>query len=318
MLSDAREWRSWITAAAGLVPSIVLLLACSDGNHMPTPPGPTEPTGSLVEASECKVGLSSDPDSVDSCVDCLAYTYAADATLDLTHVNAGFNCCPGEITADITFQDSLIVVEEHERESGCDCLCLYDIDYRIENLRPRVYTIRVVELYLRDGDEPLEFTLDLSAPVSGQHCAERTGYPWCLELYQAGGELVSVSGCKVGADTQGPQEEECMEYAYADDGTLDLLHVNAIFNCCPGEITGEVSVEPGPDYSTITISEHEAINGCRCSCPYDLAYQLPQLPPGIYRIMTVEYCDWGDWPGHTTLDFTVDLSSPTSGIYCEP
>ncbi len=297
--------------------STPLLLACFEQTPTPIPPGPHEPSGWLMPAGVCKESTV-DTEPYDSCVECVGFTYTGDAVLILTHMNAGFNSCPGSITADIRFQDSLIVIEAHERESGCDRLCLYDLHYRIERLRPRVYTLRIVQPYLRQGDEPLEFTLDLRAPVSDHWCVPRSGYPWCLDLYPTGGALVSVSECVVSSDSLWPGWHECMEYAYGEDGTLDLLHVDAVFNCCPGEITGTVTIEPSFEGGTITIDESEKINGCRCICPYTLRYRVEGLPRGIYRILTIEHYASLPHTPRTTLDFTVDLSTPTSGVYCTP
>jgi hypothetical protein len=110
----------------------------------------------------------------------MEYTYDGESTLLLKHINAGFNCCPDEIIANITIEGNLITIEEDEslESGGCDCICLFDLDLEITNLQPGEYTIKVIELYVFPDDEPLEFTVDLSSSPSGIYCVERTIYPW--------------------------------------------------------------------------------------------------------------------------------------------
>jgi hypothetical protein len=92
-------------------------------------------------------------------------------------VNAGFHCCP-EIAADITIENNIITIEEIEISGECYCLCLFDVDYEIRNLLPGEYTIIVTEPYVQEGDEILEFTVDLASSPSGSHCVYRDYYPW--------------------------------------------------------------------------------------------------------------------------------------------
>jgi hypothetical protein len=147
------------------------------------PPPCTTPSGSLLDYFGCKpVRTGSSPDSITSDQDCLEYQYDGEGTFLLNHINAGFNCCPSNLTADITIQDNVISITEYEHfdtTGPCYCLCLFDVNYQIDNLPPGEYTIEVIELYLEEGDEPLEFTVDLPAfPYSGSYCVTRDHYPW--------------------------------------------------------------------------------------------------------------------------------------------
>ncbi len=112
--------------------------------------------------------------------DCIQYEYDGLGTLLLTHVNGGFNCCPDSIIAKIDIGIGNIIIDEDEWfwSTGCWCLCLFDVDYEIANLPPGVYTIRINGLYLEEGDEPLEFTADLTSATVGEFCVPRTHYPW--------------------------------------------------------------------------------------------------------------------------------------------
>jgi hypothetical protein len=109
--------------------------------------------------------------------DCMEYQYDGQSLLLLKHVNAGFNCCP-EIAADISIEDNLITIEEIELSGDCDCICLFDMDYEIRDLPPGEYTITVVEPYVPEGEQVLEFTVDLVSSPAGSFCVYRDYYPW--------------------------------------------------------------------------------------------------------------------------------------------
>jgi len=110
--------------------------------------------------------------------DCLQYEYTSDGTLRIRHLGAGFNCCPGEVYADLAITENQILVVEMEKESACRCLCLYTVDYKVTNLKPGKYEIRVIELYVTEEDRPLVCTIDLTASPSGRCCVQRDHYPW--------------------------------------------------------------------------------------------------------------------------------------------
>jgi len=75
---------------------------------------------------------------------------------------------------------NVITIQENEslESGGCDCLCLFDVNYQISNLPAGEYTIVVHELYLMEGDEILQFTVDLASTPSGSYCVQRDHYPW--------------------------------------------------------------------------------------------------------------------------------------------
>ncbi len=168
-----------VIAALGL--ASLLLLAPIPGCDRETTIAPRhdlKPSAALVSSSDCKESAELAAPGATPIRDCFEYELTGGDTLLLTHVNAAFNCCPGDITAEISFDNDTITIVERESESACRCLCLYDLEYRFENIEAGTYTIRFIEPYKNDADEPLRATIDLSASPSGVFCVERTTYPW--------------------------------------------------------------------------------------------------------------------------------------------
>jgi hypothetical protein len=137
------------------------------------------PEGSLIGWYGCKSwSKSTPPESATPDQDCLYWEYDGESVLQLIHVNAGANCCPDDIVAEITIESPEITIEEAEvLSTPCYCLCLFDVDYEILGLGPGEYTITILGMYL-GSMEPLQVTIDLAANPSGYFCVERTQYPW--------------------------------------------------------------------------------------------------------------------------------------------
>ncbi|MDH4158221.1 MAG: hypothetical protein OEW00_13195, partial [candidate division Zixibacteria bacterium] len=152
---------------------------CIQRNHYPWHSF-TEPDGRVVSASDCKKFTDGYPPKFGpEDQDCIAYEYDGEGLLKLTHINAGLNCCP-VIVADIEVVDGTIIIEEIDSldNGGCDCLCLFDIDYEITNLLPGEYTIKVIEPYRHHDDDILEFTVNFVTTPTGSFCVPRSHYPW--------------------------------------------------------------------------------------------------------------------------------------------
>ncbi|MBN1213741.1 MAG: hypothetical protein JXA92_14300 [candidate division Zixibacteria bacterium] len=141
-------------------------------------PGYIEPFGSLDSYNGCK-SFEKAADTVTSADDCLMYEYDG-MTLNMKHVNAGFNCCVDNLGAHITIEDNVITLDEYEINPNCYCLCLYDLYYVFYNLLPGEYTIIVKEPYVYsiEGREEIEFTVNLQPGLTGGYCVERLYYPW--------------------------------------------------------------------------------------------------------------------------------------------
>lgn len=305
-------WQQVIMLLCSLFLLIIPATSCDDT----TPSGTSgeDPSGYLLVTSGCKAfALEAGGDVPGPDQDCFEYSYDRSGELSITHINAGFNCCPGEITADIDITNHVITITEHEEMQLCRCNCLFDVEYRIENIPPGLYTIRFVEPYTEEGDEPLECMINLQDDPAGSCCVTRDHYPWDSGIAsEPSGILVDLVGCKdfiTLEDTPAVEiPRDCIEYEYRPWGLLLLKHVNAGFNCCP-LLDTQIMIED----DTITITETELEGNCDCLCLFDPTYQIVNLPPGVYAITVVEpYLQ----PGDEALEFTVDLNAAPAGGYC--
>ena len=134
----------------------------------------TNATGDLINYTGC-IELDT---NYSRSQDCMEYDYDGENILLLKHVNAGFNCCPKNIIANITIDNYSIIIEEIEIDGECDCLCLFNLSYEIKDLEPGQYRITIIEPYVPKDEETLEFTIDLLTTPSGVFCVERDYYPW--------------------------------------------------------------------------------------------------------------------------------------------
>jgi len=155
---------------------LILSVGCKNGDDLVY-----DPNGALLEYLGCKgaatgVGLSSFQ-STDE--DCIQYKYDGEGTLTLQHINAGFNCCPGVISAVIQFNGNTITILEQEEKADCKCNCLFDLNYEITGLVPGAYLLQVFEPYVEDGDAILAVTLEIPDNAqTGSFCLTRPYYPW--------------------------------------------------------------------------------------------------------------------------------------------
>ena len=110
------------------------------------------------------------------------------------------------------------------------------------------------------------------------------------EPYIAG---YSNSGCLPGDGggrelDVGPCTEDDEIELIAGPGTLDVMHWNATYNCCPDDIVISLSVEG----NVLELTEEEVLtNPCYCICCYNVEATIAGLSPGLY---TVQFC-WYDW-----------------------
>jgi hypothetical protein len=142
-----------------------------------------EPKGVLVNYTGCKDDtIITVTDTTPNNLDCIEYNYnSIKGILKLKHINAGFNCCPGKITADISINSDAIIINEKEEEAGCHCNCLFDIYYEFSNLDSWTFRIVIVEPYRPVEETVLEFDVDLMNNPTGKFCVERNNYPWNIK-----------------------------------------------------------------------------------------------------------------------------------------
>ncbi|MFH1194972.1 MAG: hypothetical protein V1720_04630 [bacterium] len=104
--------------------------------------------------------------------ECIEYEYVMRSYLQIKHINARFNCCPGEFIVESRFSGDSIIVKETTTERNCLCVCPYDLSYQIENVLLNRYYFKVDQGY-PDGYETLEFEIDLTKQIYGVFCVER-------------------------------------------------------------------------------------------------------------------------------------------------
>jgi hypothetical protein len=171
-------------AALGIFSLLFILVApgCHDDESLGPPSGQQSPW-TLISHTDCKAQANALAGAaVPSDMDCVVYHYSAERnTLGIKHINAAFNCCPGDITADVTVADGAITIAEHEAQSMCDCSCLYDLEYEIRNVEPRRCMLRIIEPYVDADDERLELPIDLTSTPDGFVCRYRDHYPWTYQ-----------------------------------------------------------------------------------------------------------------------------------------
>jgi hypothetical protein len=133
--------------------------------------------GELISHSSCKNDKGFNTNSDKSCI---IYEYNIDnEVLTLKHINASYNCCPDHLYSDITIENNTITIVESEKEAGCNCMCLFDLEIAIYNIESNTYLIKYVEPYI-GSQEKIEFEINLDTSTSGTHCVDRTQYPWGL------------------------------------------------------------------------------------------------------------------------------------------
>lgn len=269
-----------------------------------------EQVGSISDYSDCKT-FSEKKNTLGHTQneDCMEYKLNSDGILYLKHINAGFNCCPGELFADIEVVDDTIFITEKQARNGCKCLCLYDIDYRVENIEAQTYFIKVDELLVDDNEKQLAFTVDLKIKPTGSFCVYRSNYPWDIPAgisVQLDNHTACKSFTKKSADEYS-SGDDAFEFEYKD-GTLHCRRINAGFNCCPDGLS--VDVELYAD--TVFIYENENDGLCDCLCLYDLNYQINGLSESRYTIKISEpYLQDDEKP----LTFDINLQDSLSGYY---
>jgi len=98
---------------------------------------------------------------------------------------------------------------------------------------------------------------------------------------------------------------ECMVWSYDGTGSLELQHINAVFNCCPDETLGMTGTVAYAD-TVFTLTESDNGGLCNCVCPYDMNYTLSDVAPGTYTVVVNPF----DNP------VAMDLTAAAEGWFC--
>lgn len=72
------------------------------------------------------------------------------------HVNSMFNCEPGQITISLEIEADTILIDEKEETSLANCVCQYDLEFRLGPLQYGEYLIR----FQKGGSLLKEYTLN--------------------------------------------------------------------------------------------------------------------------------------------------------------
>lgn len=161
---------------------IIILYSCKKENNS-TNDDETNLTisGELTSYSGCKIFKSGTIVSeIPDTLSCVNYSYNANSnTLAITHINSGFNCCPGSLYCTINSHTDTIIIEEFEKQPQCNCNCLFDLDIEVKGVESKKYQILFIEPYA-EGQAKLEFEADLKNSPVGSYCVTRYMYPWGL------------------------------------------------------------------------------------------------------------------------------------------
>ncbi len=130
----------------------------------------------LVSHSECKDGLKSG--EYEDNQSCIKYNYNENTKrLIIEHINAGFNCCPGELSCSSDINNDIITITEKEESAQCNCNCLFDLNIEIKSVVKKKFTVIIAEPY-RGEQAELKFEIDLNTEIEGEYCVIRNKYPW--------------------------------------------------------------------------------------------------------------------------------------------
>ncbi len=91
--------------------------------------------------------------------------------LTIKHINAMFNCCPKEFLVTSRVSNDTIFINENEKEAICDCICPYDLSYKIGALNYGNYHVILSQMdsntILLEFD--LNFKLGMTETVNIKH-----------------------------------------------------------------------------------------------------------------------------------------------------
>ena len=90
-----------------------------------------------------------------------------DSYLTVNHINSMFNCQPGKITIAINISGNEISIDENESTSLANCLCQYDIDFKLGPLQYGTFILKfqkggqIFKEYIIDFQKSTDIRIDL-------------------------------------------------------------------------------------------------------------------------------------------------------------
>jgi len=163
MKKDKKETMTFGIAAVIIsVVTVLLYSSCSvDTDDTPPCSNPLdEKSGRVINYTDCKNTGGIINGEVLPSDECITFNYYPNnELLQMTHINAGFNCCPEKISAIIIFENNNIKITEKQAKAGCKCECLYDVNYEFRNIKPGVYHIEIFGP-ITDGKNIAPLTFD--------------------------------------------------------------------------------------------------------------------------------------------------------------
>jgi hypothetical protein len=80
-----------------------------------------------------------------------------DYYLLFSHINSVFNCQPGQITISLEISADTITINEDETDASANCICPYDLKFRLGPLKYANYTVVFQKFGITFKEYSLEF-----------------------------------------------------------------------------------------------------------------------------------------------------------------
>ena len=111
---------------------------------------------------------------------------------------------------------------------------------------------------------------------------------------------LNVSDCKTKSGSPKGVDSEYITIKTVDAYYLHINHINAMFNCEPGQITVTINCVS----NSVSMNENESSHLANCICPYDIDFKLGPLKYGTYNLIFKK-------GGLTFKEYTLDFKNST-------
>lgn len=123
---------------------VLMLSACDNADDNPNVEGLAQIELKNFSNTGCKSSFERTRSEESVWKEVFKYSSIHDGYLYVTHQDAYFNCCAGELYSEVKAEGNQITVSEWEKESLCDCICPYDLSYEIGPLvEGKTYVIHI-------------------------------------------------------------------------------------------------------------------------------------------------------------------------------